>query len=84
MQWYVEYGEIRRISLTPPDAQAPRQQPQTQDRFGGRDPAGPDGAWAAAGADLETAKAAHRRLVAEVKDGNPDGTAPRRNTTHPD
>ena len=26
----------------------------------------------------------HRRLVAEVKDGNPGGAAPRRNTTHPD
>ena len=26
----------------------------------------------------------HRRLVAEVKDGNPGGATPRRNTTHPD
>ena len=49
-----------------------------------RDPAGPDGAWATATADLEAAKAAHRRLVAEGKDGNPGNTAPRRNTTHPD
>ena len=30
-----------------------------------RGPAGPDGAWAAAGADLEAAKVAHRRLTAE-------------------
>ena len=30
-----------------------------------RDPAGPDGAWAAAAADLEAAKVAHRRLTAE-------------------
>ncbi len=36
-----------------------------------RDPAGPDGAWAPAAADIEAAKAAHRRLTAEGKDGNP-------------
>ena len=33
-----------------------------------RDPAGPDGAWATADADIEAAKAAHRRLVAESEE----------------
>ena len=61
-----------------------RESPFLDERNRARDSAGPDGAWTTAGADLEAAKAAHRRLVAEVKDGNPDGTAPRRNTTHPD
>ena len=64
-----------------------RQSPESPflgERNQARDPAGPDGAWAAAGADLEAAKAAHRRLVAEVKDGNPGGATPRRNTAHPD
>ena len=33
-----------------------------------RDPAGPDGAWAAAAADIEAAKAAHRRIVAKSEE----------------